>query len=399
MIISTIRPSDYVLDRLGLRLIEFHTSRELITDLKNQKYKADDHIIAFLHPDAELDKITLGARFLTGISFVLSATDPIQVELAPVLRAALLDDSDDLSAVMLTDSNTADNALFSLGITGSKTIAAHLSRAKLPALNSPPTGRVMIDANKDLALFDSIDLSSVNALVDKVRKGIMQGDFQSLSHAIATQKSFGSVDTISGIAPSTLIHRDDIQILGVPVLRGLFVIIGGTGSGKSFITNTLIHSDKRFIRIRYGEPTETYDDDSIVVSSLQAVLAACWLVGKAGFIPIVDSIRLTLLSLGGSAGEKGVSVLTSQFLTSWNNWCHLNGLLAIALHNPQLPADMLAQYAQNAASSCVGAALVDHDSIVLNARALESRTVGLVASVSQVITGEKIKPTLLLRSI
>lgn len=129
-----------------------------------------------------------------------------------------------------------------------------------------------------------------------------------------------------------------LSVDGLPITPGLYTFFGSTKAGKSTLVDMLAlriaetTKADRVIRLQVGEPGSDLD----VFLSMEEVARAVEAARDCVLPPVVilDSLRLTLFDLPGSARSMAISAKLQRFLTEVNNFALGHGICVLAVMNP-----------------------------------------------------------------
>lgn len=139
------------------------------------------------------------------------------------------------------------------------------------------------------------------------------------------------------------------------LMPGVTVLLGDTGSGKTFYVRNVLHPD---LTLRFSEPLEPIDGENQVVTmnSLLTTLETAIVYSALGLTVAIDSLRMLVYSLSGAAMEGGMSAALFDTITTLNNlFASVGGNVAVVV-NPLLSDPTKAdRLFTRIAASCAGA--------------------------------------------
>lgn len=183
----------------------------------------------------------------------------------------------------------------------------------------------VVDALIDHGVVDEDDRDRIvdNLTDDSSRYAGVDKDFNYLAGMIAVSPRYSPWN----------MSVDDL-----PITPGLYTFFGSTKAGKSTLVDmlalriaTTTKSD-RVIRVQVGEPGSDLD----VFLSMEEVARSVEAARDSVLPPVVvlDSLRLTLFDLPGSARSMAISAKLQRFLTEVNNFALGHGICVLAVMNP-----------------------------------------------------------------
>ena len=134
---------------------------------------------------------------------------------------------------------------------------------------------------------------------------------------------------------------------------GAFFVVGGTGSGKTFLGKVLTYFNADMTLDGRQEPDSS--DPLVTIGSLHDAMQSA--LTKPGKMVYVDSVRGALPLLPGRTDAGGISRGAQAFMSAYHLACQLAGKTAVVIINPNvLREDIVSSVLNYASQSALGAA-------------------------------------------
>lgn len=182
-----------------------------------------------------------------------------------------------------------------------------------------------------------VDTLIDQGILDKDERDVVLDNFSDdASRYAGVDKDFNYLAGMIAVSPRYSPWKMSVDDL--PITPGLYTFFGSTKAGKSTLVDmlalriaTATKSD-RVIRVQVGEPGSDLD----VFLSMEEVARSIESARDSVLPPVVvlDSLRLTLFDLPGSARSMAISAKLQRFLTEVNNFALGHGICVLAVMNP-----------------------------------------------------------------